>query len=310
MTLFWPKQYALVKTESDIGVDASPDLSNRLEAVNEFSPEPYAGDTATYNELRPYLGASPEVNVAPNTALSITVPLVGSGSAGSPPAFGALLRACGLAETVSTSSVVYNPISEEFETCTIYYVLDNQLHKMTNAIGTPSINVTAGDFPTIQFDMIGTYNHPEAAGQYSGTPPSQPTVIPANHINTVCSVQGYKAMTQSYVLNGNTSPTHRSLIGGEEFRITDRDSGGTVQFDAPDLSQKDFFSAVETSNGVTKGVIELTHGTQSGNTVKVTESQAQLSSISVQDQDGVAQYSMNHKALPENGNDEFTLEFS
>jgi len=305
------KQYALVKIETTAGEDATPDLSNRIEAVNEFSLSPYEGDTQTQQRYRDHLGGNAEVNVGPYTKLTITVPLAGSGTAGAAPSFGPLLRACGLSETADLNSVAYAPVSADFETVTIYFVMgDDQLHKITNAIGTPTYNLSSGEFPTVQFEMMGVYNRPEAVGSYSGVVPDQAGELPVNSRNTTISVHGFNACGQSYELNQNNTTIHRNLIGCESFTITERDANGSVQVDAPDLATQDYFKAVESHEGTTTGAIEVVHGATPGNIVTLSEPTAQLSTISIADQDGVVQYSMNHKALPADGDDEFTLEFS
>ena len=307
--MLFRKQYALVKIEAEPGVDARPTGANRIAAVNEFQPAPYEGNTVTRNRLRPHLGGYAEINVAPYSTLSIQVPLAGSGTPGTAPSFAALLRACGLSQT-DGSGIVYQPVSENFETCSIYFILDGQLHKITNAIGSPTFDFSTGAFPTVTFAMMGVYNHPVAAAALSGSPAVQADELPVNSRNTVIDVFDYGACGQSYSLNVNNTTTHRDLIGCEHFIIQDRDSSGQVQIDAPDLATKDYFDAVESHEQSTTGAINLVHGKTAGNIVTLNQPRAQLSTISVSDQDGTAQYAMNHKALPIDGDDEFTLEFA
>ncbi|WP_444932401.1 hypothetical protein ACJJIF_22000 (plasmid) [Microbulbifer sp. SSSA002] len=63
--------------------------------------------------------------------------LKGSGAAGTPPEIAPLLRACGLAETITAgTSVEYNLASEGHESITLYLYEDGSLYKLTGVRGT------------------------------------------------------------------------------------------------------------------------------------------------------------------------------
>jgi hypothetical protein len=98
------------------------------------------------------------------------VELAGSGTAGTAPAYGSILKACGFSETiVASTSVTYAPVSSSFSSVTIYYNVDGVRHKLTGCRGTFTLNGTVGDIPYIEFhddrDLQCPTDHTALAGR-------------------------------------------------------------------------------------------------------------------------------------------------
>lgn len=304
------KQMVLVKVESIYGQDSTPDGSDRI-YVAEMEVTPYEGDRQALNRLREQLGAQPERNVAPYVTANITVGLAGSGTVGTPPAFDALLRACGMSVTESASDVLYQPVQGQWESCTIYYRQDGQVQKITGALGTPDFDVTSGQDPTVQFQMTGLYNKPEASSPVTISELTQADEIPVNAENTSIQVHGHAACTESLSLSLGNTVNHRNLINCEKVRITDREATGSLNIEAPAISTKDYFAAVESHSGHTTGPVTLTHGKTPGNIVELAGTAVQLSNITYQDSDGVVHYQLDTRWLPgAGGAPELTLKFT
>lgn len=308
------KQTILVKTESVYGTDPTPDGADRI-YVSDIDVNPYEGDRQEINRIRDQLGANAEVNTAPYVTASITVGLAGSGSAGVPPVFGALLRACGLSETIDTTTqgsetVTYAPVSTDFESATIYYIQDGQQQKITGARGTATLNATSGQFPTLQFEMTGLYSQPEAASPVNISSLTQADEIPVNEQNTgVFEIHGYSGCAESINIELGNEVVHRNLIGCEQVYLTNRSVAGEFNIEAPDIATKNYFASVESHQGHTAGPVTFEHGTTAGNIVAIAGPSVQLSSISYQDSDGIVHYQMNSRWLPDAGDDELTITF-
>tara|TARA_B100002049_G_scaffold172806_1_gene130689 strand:+ start:36 stop:968 length:933 start_codon:yes stop_codon:yes gene_type:complete len=305
------KQYVLAKIEDTYGEDASPDRSNLIAAANEFDPTIYDGETVERTRMRDYLGAYAQINVGAFSTIDIQVPLANSGTAGTAPAFGPLLRACTMSETESASDVVYQPVSDEdtFESVTLHYVMDGQLHRITGARGTWTLDESSGGLPFLRFTMTGFYNHPESVSELSGDAPPQADEVPVNKANTTLSLFGYSAVVSALSLDLGNTVNYRNLINEETVRVSDRAATGSITFDAPDLATKDFFDDVESHTGTTFGTLTATHGTTAGNIVELATTRSQLNSIAQQDSNGIAQYTCNMTHLPDAGDDELTLTF-
>ncbi|MBW5802047.1 phage tail tube protein [Halomonas elongata] len=304
------KQTILVKIETTAGTDASPDGSDRI-YVAEIDVAPYEGDRRTLRRLRPDLGAQAELNAAPYVTATITVGAAGSGEVGTPPAYSALMRACGHSETITPdTSVEYAPIQEDWESCTIYYLQDGQQQKITGAKGTHNPNFTAGQEPTFQFQMIGLYNKPEAASPVTISALTQADEVPVNAANTKLTVHGHQACADSLTMSGGNTVNHKNKIGCEKIAITDRETTGQINLEAPNIATKDFFAAVESHQGYTAGEVLLEQGKTAGNIIELAGPKVQLSNISYQDSDGEVHYQMDTRWLPgDAGEPEYTYTF-
>ena len=106
------KRSILAKAESSYGSDPTPTGSANYVQVIDLNIEPIVSDEVSRDLIRPYMG---NYEVIPaNTRVNVTfdVEMAGSGSAGQSPKYGAILKACGLSETVvSSTSVTYAPVS-------------------------------------------------------------------------------------------------------------------------------------------------------------------------------------------------------
>ncbi|GAA3704351.1 hypothetical protein GCM10022421_08960 [Oceanisphaera sediminis] len=305
------KKALLVAAESSYGV--SPLISTAtLMTVSELDSSPYEGDRVERTRLREQFGAQAEVNVAPFATVTATVPLAGSGAAGTAPNFGLLLRACGLAETVSVgTSVAYQPATDDHESFTVWFVEDGQLQQVPGCRGTVELSLTAKEMPTMQFTLTGLYQRPVVhAGPLAQTLTNIVDEIPVNKGNTTeFTVHGHAGCGQSLSINLGNTVGHRHLIGCENVQITDRVATGSVEVEAPDLATKNYFQALESHETVTLGAIGLTHGTTVGNIVQLAAPKTQLSTISRSDSDGIVHYALDLRLIPDVGDDELTITF-
>ena len=303
------KKILLVKPEVEYGVDPAPDGSNAVVTKN-LSISPYEGNTVQRDIDRDSLGNDLEFNTAPYVKITFGVELATSGTAGIAPGWGAILRACGFSETVTPDTdVVYEPVSESFESVTLYYHLNGQLHKGTGARGTVKFDLQAGSMPEMQFEFTCQWHAPEIVA----VPPVVNTDVykmplPVNSVNTTLSVAGYVANAESVDVDiANTVP-FRDVINSQQVMITDRAPAGSMTIEAPDLATKDFFDASSSHSGVTLHPLSVSHGKVAGQIVELAAPKVQLSGISPGDSDGILTYSMNTRLIPTDaGDDEFVL---
>lgn len=305
------KKLLLVAPETEYGTAA--DIADAvLITCSELDGSPYEGDRVSRDRIRQTFGAQVEANAAPYATVTATVPLAGSGTAGTAPNFGLLLRACALSETVEdATSVTYQPVTDDLESVTVWFVEDGQLQQLPGVRGTVEFSLTAKEYPTMSFTLTGLYKRPETlADPVDKTVSDIVDEIVVNKQNTpTFSVHGYAGCGQSLSLDIGNEVGYRALIGCESVRITDRSATGQVEIEAPDLATKDYFAAIESHEEVTLAPIEIEHGTKAGNIVKITGPKTQLSTISRTDSDGIVHYQMDARYIPDLGDDEFTLTF-
>lgn len=298
----------LAKIETTYGTDPTPTGSANAILVRNLNITPQDSEIVSRDLIRPYLGNSEQLQASTHVTLDFEVEMAGSGTAGTAPAYGPLLRACGLSETVDTGvSVTYAPISSSFESVTIYFNVDGTLHKITGARGNVELTINARQIPVYKFTFTGLYNAPTAASLPSVTYTAFQTPLVANNDNTTgFSFYSYSGVLESLSMNVGNAIAYRTLIGSESVIQSDRKTSGTVQIEAPGIGTKDFFAAALADG--TLGGLDITHGTTGGNKVQVVSTRIDIANPSYNDNNGINMLSIPFVAVPSTaGNDEFSI---
>ena len=311
MPLLSRKRLILAKTESTYGTDPSPTGSANAILVRNLEITPLQADTVSRELIRPYLGVSDQLLAQTRVEVTFEVELAGSGAAGTAPAYGPVLKACGLSETVvATTSVTYAPVSASFSSVTIYFHNDGIRHKVTGCRGTFSVSATVGQIPTISFTMTGIYNAPTDESLPSPTYANQAAPLIFKNGNTSnFTAFSYAGCLQSLNFDIANNIIYRELVGcTKEVLITDRGPNGTCVIEAPAIATKDFFTI---ANGSSTGGITFQHGATGGNIVTFTTAQSDIGSPTYSDQDGIQMLNLPYLAIPtSSGNDELSLAYT
>ena len=104
MALLTRKRLILAETESTYGTDPSPDGADAI-LVRDLNITPQQSDVVSRDLVRPYLGASEQLLSNTRVECTFSVELAGSGTAGTAPRFGKVLKACALAESTVSPAV-------------------------------------------------------------------------------------------------------------------------------------------------------------------------------------------------------------
>jgi hypothetical protein len=310
MALLSRKRLILVKTESTYGTDSVPTGTDAL-LVRNLDITPISGDVVSRDLIRPYLGNFDQLIAQNSVAINFEVELAGSGTAGTAPKYDAILKACGLAATiVSSTSVTYAPVSASFSSATIYFNVDGVLHRLTGCRGSMNMSCAVGAIPTLAFNLTGVYNSPTDTAAPAATYSAQATPLVFREGNTSAfSFFSYSGILQSVDFNLSNDLVYRELVGGTtETLITDRKPAGTVMIEAPTIATKDFFTTALASS---TGNLTFLHGTTAGNRVTFLASQVDVLNPTYQDQDSIMMLSVPYVAIPTTaGNNEFSLAFT
>jgi hypothetical protein len=311
MALLTRKRLILAKAEATYGTDPTPTGSANAILVRNLDIVPLQSDIVQRELIRPYLGNYEQLLAQTRVQVTFEVELAGSGAAGTAPAYGPVLKACGLSETVvATTSVTYAPVSSSFSSVTIYFYQDGIRHIVTGARGTFTLNGQVGAIPTIAFTMTGIYNAPTDTALATPTYANQATPLIFKNGNTTSfSAFSYSGALQSIDLNIGNEIVYRELIGGtKEVLITDRKPAGTLSIEAVLLATKNYFTV---STGSTTGSISFQHGTTAGNIATLTMAQSDLADASYADMNGIAMMNLPYVATPTAaGNDELSLAYT
>lgn len=308
------KRVILAKLETTYGTDANPTGAANAMLVRNLSVTPIEADIVSRDTVRPYMGNYEQIIAAKRVLVTFEVELQGSGTAGTAPAYGPLLRACGLGETITAgTSVAYSPVSDSFKSVTIYYqsqddtAVSSPRHKVTGARGTVEFTLNAKQLPVAKFTMTGLYNAVTDASNLTADYSAFKIPTAVNQGNTpTFSFFGYSAPMAEFNLSMNNEVTYRNLVNAENVLITDRKVGGTVVFEAPTIAAKDFFAI---ANGSTLGDLQLVHGSTAGSIIDISATgKVDIANPSYAEADGVMMLSVPFVLVPSTaGNDEFTF---
>lgn len=310
MALLTRKRLILAKIETTYGTDSTPGAANGV-LVSDINITPVEQETDTRNLIKPYLGDT-EIVVAMNrVSIEMTCELVGSGVAGTAPAFGALLRACGMSETVvASTSVAYAPVSTGFESVTIYVNVDGVLHKILGARGTWSVDLQVKKIPTLKFKLTGLMGAVTDTAAVTPTYVNHGTPVVVNNANTSSfALHGFSGVMSALSCDLGAEVNHRALVGGTEYvQIVNRGAKGSITLEASTIASKDWFTAAKTA---TSGALTVTHGTTAGHKVKIDGPKVQAMNPKYSDMDGIQMITLdlNYRPTTSPGNDEVSLTF-
>lgn len=305
----------LAKIETAYGTDAAPTGAADAILVTE------ASFNVTYNNvnrdlLRGYLGGSEQLAGTRWAEISFSVELAGSGTAGTAPAWGRLLRACAFAETVTADDrVEYNPISTSFESLTIDYFIDGVRRKALGCRGNVNITMNEGERPMLRFEFVGL-----DAGASAQTTPTltltswrQPVVVTDVNTGDIRLGGTYTAgalsggtvyPSRGLTLNVGNNVARIALLGNQSVDITNRDTTGQMQLELTAAQEVTLLSEV---NSNTLRSLGLDHGTAAGHRITVWAPNVQLINPQYQDYEGRSHTSFDVRVLPSSGNDELRI---
>lgn len=309
----------LAKLETNAGVDALPTGAANAVLVSDMSIDPLDAQNIDRNLVRGYFGGSEELVGPASVKVSFTVELAGSGAAATPPAWGALLRACAVGEGVlaTPARVEYTPVSTGLETSTIYYYDDGVLHKLLGAMGTCTLSAKVGERPTFKFDFVGLdggISAATASGTFSTW--KKPVAITKANVTDITLGSSYaagaltggqlNASTGLELVLGNSVGFTPFLVY-ESVDITDRTSTGNVELELSAAQEVTMMAQVKANATQSLGFVI---GTTSGNKIIVHAPNVQFTKPKKVDKNGKRLIGFDLRFLPSaagTGNDEWRL---
>ena len=305
------KRSILAKAESSYGSDPTPTGSANYVQVIDLNIEPIVSDEVSRDLIRPYMGNYEVIPASTRVNVTFDVEMAGSGSAGTAPKYGAILKACGLSETISGgNTVTYAPVTTPSDSVTLFVNYDGIRHKVTGARGTFSINCEVNNIPRISFSLTGIFNAPTDTALPTVTVSNQASPLIFKNFDTSnFEIFGFAAALQSWNLDFNNEVIYRELVGGtKEVLITDRRPSGTLVIENPALSAHNFFTDY---TGTSTGTNTWVHGRTAGNKVTVSCPQSDLGQPTYEDSDGITMLSLPFMATPTaSANNEFSLVYT
>lgn len=307
--MFFRKKYILAKIEGTYGTDPTPVGADAILTSN-LTIGLQQGTRVSRGLDRNALGNDAEIATSRFTTLSFDVELAGSGTAGTAPAYSELLRACGLAETiVASTSAAYDPISASFESVTLYFYVDAQLHIVTGARGNVSISLNRDEIPKLTFNMTGLYNAATEPSLITADTSAFTTPLPVTDTNTpTYDVDSYGPKAEAFSFDLGNNVVYRNVVNGEEVQISDRAPVGQLVIEEVAIATKNYQALCAAGTEI---AVNIVHGITAGNIATIAGNQVQLSEPSLSDSDGLGILTMKTLWIPtDTGDDEFQLKFT
>jgi hypothetical protein len=306
----------LAKEESAYGQDPTPTVAdNAIEAKN--IKVSYQGDLLQRDNVRSNISPVSPVLGKRWVEVTFEAELKGSGTAGTAGKLGDLLEACSMAETVSTggsSSVVYKPTSSSQKSITIY-VYDNDagsavLHKITGAVGTFTLKLTAGQFGVLSFTFKGLYNLPTdqalpSAPTYESTLP--PIVESANFTLNSDTDLVLQELSLDLANEIAVRDDISASTGIKAFQIANRNPKGNFNPEAMLLASYDFWSDWVAS---TQRALSVVIGATAGNIITITAPKVTIDSLADGERERVLTKEIPFSLGQNAGNDEISIKFT
>lgn len=305
MALKMRKAILLAKLETVYGTDSTPTGGANAILVRNMNLTPLEAEFVSRDLIRPYFGSSEQLPVGTRCMIDFEVELAGSGTAGTPPAWAPVLKACAFTETDGASDDVYDPNSTAADSLTLYYNLDGVLHKILGARGDVSFDLQAKQIPVMKFKFIGLYGGvtDTAAPTPTYTAFQQPKPVDTTWTPTG-TLHGVTPVIAGLSIDMNNQVVHRKLIGAESVIITDRRPSGQITFEANTVAIKDWWT---TARNATLAALQVVHGTVAGNIIQIDAPKVQVGVPTYVDQDGVAMLQCALTFTPNAGNDEIKI---
>lgn len=303
----WKSKILLAKIETTYGVDATPTgAANAILAVG-VSLVPMEGDDVTRDLEFPWLAAQAMIPTGLRVRLRGRIELAPSGTAGTAPAWGPILRICGAGAVVTAgTSVVFAPISDDMESATIHFWIGGTRHVMKGCRGSGVIRANAQGIPYFEFDILGLFTTPTETAR--PTPDlsafKKPRIVttantPLFTINSVALVM------RSFAMNLGNAVEPRLLVGSESIIIPDRAELVQTTVEATPLTTYDPYTIADQQTAVP---IVLKHGTSAGNIWQLSVPAAQQKRLaSFSQNQNILEWPLELVPQPVAGNDQWTL---
>ncbi len=306
MPRFIRKLALFAKIETVYGTDPTPTgMADAMLATNAVLT-PMAGGEESRALLLPHLGHQGVILTGEHAILEFSIEMAGAGAAGDVPAYGPLLRACGLSQTIDAGvSVEYEPVSSAFEAVTLYYNLDGVRHIMLGCRGSMTLEMTPQRIPRYRFRYLGLKGTITDQALPSIDVSDFVKPVEVSRANTTLSLHGYAGPTEAFTFDLGNQVEPRLLVNHESIQLVDRNTVGSATMVAALLATVNWFTAAAAR---TRGALAVVHGTAAGNIVEIASAGVEVGRPVQGGSQGIANYQVPLMFCPSDaGNDEFTI---
>lgn len=273
-----------------------------------WKPNPVMND-------RPLAGSSlsphKKIPGARSAVIEFDVELKGSGTAGTAPEFGKLLKACGFGETVvEATSVTYLPASSAIDVLTMALYMDGIIKKIWGARGTVSIKLETGKPGILHFVFTGA-DFSVADGAMLSDGVSYDATTPQPFMNSSFTIDSYAALIGALEIATNNKvalrPDANASSGYRSAVITGREPGMSFDPELVTVATYDFYGKLRSGN---EGALTATLGATGGNICTITAPKVQYTALNPAEKEGFQTLGIDCQLNRNTGDDELSIAFT
>lgn len=295
----------LAKIEPVYGTDSVPTGAANAILATDVTLTPLAGEDINRDLLLPWLGHQGIELVGNYVQMEFSVEAASAGAAGTVPAYGALLRACGLSETITPStSVDYEPVSDGEESVSVYFNQDGVRHVALGCRGTFQLDIAPKQIPRFRFTLMGLLGTVADSALPAADITAFQKPVPVSNANTSFSLHGSARISERMAFDLGVEVVPRFLIGDERIQLIDRQTTGSVVVESKAMSEINWFDVAKAK---TTGALQLIHGTVVGHIVRLDAPSVQIGRPTMGETNRITNYALPLIFQPQTGDDEFTL---
>jgi hypothetical protein len=312
------KTVVLAKIEVTSGTDSVPTGAANAIQVMDLDITPLDATNIDTNPITSYFGGGVQLVGTASVKCSFSVLLAGAGTAATAPAWGALLLACGNAETTGLTvpnRVEYLPATDALKTITIYWYDDGLLHKLLGTFGNCKLSAKSGEAPKLTFDFVGLDGGVSEATNATATltgwkVPVGVTKANVTDINLGCTYSagalsgGVAYNSTGLTLDWGNSISFAPMLTTEQVVFGDRDMTGTLSLDLTAAQEVTRMTAVKANTLTSIGFVL---GTATGNKIMLHMPSVQLINPKKEEFNGMRLIGFDMRVLPSTGNDELRI---
>jgi len=252
-----------------------------------------------------------QVPGARKATMEFDVELKGSGTAGTAPALGKILKACGFGETVvAVTSVTYLPASTGVSSMTLALYNDGVRYLISGARGNVSLKLDKGKPGMLHFVFTGAdFTVTDLALLSSGV--SYETTKPQPFLTAALTIDSYAALLGSLEFNMNNEVALRDDVnqgsGHKSAVITGRRPSLSIDPEMITVATYDFFGKWRSGS---EGALTLALTGAAGNICTITAPKVQYTGAKLADKSGLRSLGIDCQLNRNAGDDELSIAFT
>lgn len=233
------------------------------------------------NNINGIMGSQGSITVSRNATASFGVEFAPNAVVTTPPAWGELLRICGMAEVIDVDSVSYTPVSAGFESASLLYRIGLLQQNLLGSRGKFVLNLDKGTIPSIKFDITSLYEAPtKELTDLSGIDTSAyevPVGVTKDSV-AVCTFLGVTVAMSKLTVDPGIGVKFIDDVGSQSAEIENRSGKLNITFRT---DEQTLINQINNASTNATGAFAFQLGSDVGKRLKVDVPQIQVSKSDV-----------------------------